>query len=369
MTLQPAQVILLFINVNFILLGIGLFFSKKGNTKANKMLAAFLLVLAWVNTHYAFHYTKEVFLNFEYLLGTHMPFLFLLPPMLYFYYKMVLNGEFQFKKSHWMHVVPAIGITMYYLPLFISSSEYKVNFIITGTCYLNSMAISILFFSYFFYYLFRIAYLSFQKQAELKKAQSFQLLRYVRTANLLNFAVIIILLATVILRFHYMYAALCSSVVYFFILYQIFLNPEVFFSLQKVDERIEEVKYADASLSDEVLQNTSLQLQKIINEEQLYLLRDISLQKISDKLNVPPHHLSQVINKHLGLNFNEFVNKHRVEYAKTNLLNGSHSHLTIEAIGKLAGFNTRQTFINAFRKFENSTPSKFLKEEASSLNS
>jgi AraC-like DNA-binding protein len=49
------------------------------------------------------------------------------------------------------------------------------------------------------------------------------------------------------------------------------------------------------------------------------------------------------------------------EYAKSLILDPNYANITLEAIGNTAGFGSRTTFFNAFKKFEGISPSDFLK--------
>ena len=93
----------------------------------------------------------------------------------------------------------------------------------------------------------------------------------------------------------------------------------------------------------------------------LYLNVKITLPELAYKLEIPAYQLSQAINRKSGLNFNDFINRFRTEYCKNILLDEKYNHYTMEAIGELSGFKSRQTFIKSFKKFYNQTPSEFLK--------
>ena len=80
---------------------------------------------------------------------------------------------------------------------------------------------------------------------------------------------------------------------------------------------------------------------------------------MASDLGYPVHLISAVINKHFKMNFNEFINKLRVQYIIANKNNEDWKNLTLEAISCEAGFNSRSTFISAFKKETGKTPSQF----------
>jgi AraC-like DNA-binding protein len=86
-----------------------------------------------------------------------------------------------------------------------------------------------------------------------------------------------------------------------------------------------------------------------------YAIRDLS-----NETGIPGYLLSLFINQEYGMNFNEMINSCRVEYL-TGLLKTSFDceSYTLEAIGKMAGFNSRTAFIAAIKKHTGMTPSTF----------
>jgi AraC-like DNA-binding protein len=86
-----------------------------------------------------------------------------------------------------------------------------------------------------------------------------------------------------------------------------------------------------------------------------YAIRDLSTET-----GIPGYLLSLLINQEYGMNFNEMINAYRVEYL-AGLLKTSFNceSYTLEAIGKMAGFNSRTAFIAAIKKHTGMTPSTF----------
>jgi YesN/AraC family two-component response regulator len=61
------------------------------------------------------------------------------------------------------------------------------------------------------------------------------------------------------------------------------------------------------------------------------------------------------------MHFNDVINSYRVNYISEGLKNEQWETLTLEAVGEMAGFNNRITFLNAFKKFTGVTPSQYVK--------
>jgi len=71
--------------------------------------------------------------------------------------------------------------------------------------------------------------------------------------------------------------------------------------------------------------------------------------------------LSAVINQVFKTNFNDFLNGHRVDHAKTLIQNDQAKMLTLEGLSEQCGFNNRNSFTAAFKKHTGQTPSDFIK--------
>ncbi|MDR2483253.1 MAG: AraC family transcriptional regulator, partial [Treponema sp.] len=72
----------------------------------------------------------------------------------------------------------------------------------------------------------------------------------------------------------------------------------------------------------------------------------ISLVSVADELQISKYQVSRIIKEAAGLDFPEFINKKRIEYAKKLLLNRS---MTIEEVAKAAGYNYSYYFIKIFK--------------------
>ena len=105
-------------------------------------------------------------------------------------------------------------------------------------------------------------------------------------------------------------------------------------------------------------------LNTFILEQQKYLDPFISLESLSEELNMSSGHLSSLINKYSNKHFSDFINDFRVEQVKKIIMDKAYANYTIVAIGLESGFNSKSTFYSAFKKFTNLSPSQFRKQFA-----
>ena len=121
-------------------------------------------------------------------------------------------------------------------------------------------------------------------------------------------------------------------------------------------------KYKQALFEKAELDNYKLQLEHIMVEETPYLEPGLSLRDLAEMINLPPNHMSQLLNEGFDKNFAEFVNTYRIETFKTKVADPTLRHLTILALAYESGFNSKTVFNTFFKKMTGKTPKAFWKE-------
>lgn len=126
----------------------------------------------------------------------------------------------------------------------------------------------------------------------------------------------------------------------------------------RVPNLSEEKKYIQ-KFEKEYLWEIGEKVELCMKKEKPYLQSDCNISDISCFVNVPVHHLSYYFREELKQNFNSYRNEWRVEYAKNYLAEGKSPKMTLEAIGLLSGFPSRNAFFTAFKKKEGVSPELF----------
>ncbi len=118
-------------------------------------------------------------------------------------------------------------------------------------------------------------------------------------------------------------------------------------------------KYEKSGLKPEVADEYVKTLLRYMEEEKAYLNGGLSIQDLSDELNIPKHYLTQVINENLKKNFYTFVNEYRINAVKEMISNPQYDYLTLLAIAYECGFNSKSSFNNTFKQITGLTPSEY----------
>ncbi|MCF8371362.1 MAG: helix-turn-helix domain-containing protein [Bacteroidales bacterium] len=100
---------------------------------------------------------------------------------------------------------------------------------------------------------------------------------------------------------------------------------------------------------------------RFIEEEEPFLVPNLSLRSLADQVEIHPNKLSWLLNEKVGRNFNEFINHYRVDYFKKLALDPENSHISLIGLTYESGFNSKSVFNTYFKKEEGMTPKEFLK--------
>jgi len=100
-------------------------------------------------------------------------------------------------------------------------------------------------------------------------------------------------------------------------------------------------------------------LEHHMSKQQMYRNQHLTLDLLASEMNIPSNEISFIINKGLNKNFNEWINQYRVNLVKELLDDAANHHLTIDALAEEAGFNSRSSFYDAFKKVTGTTPTKY----------
>jgi len=143
--------------------------------------------------------------------------------------------------------------------------------------------------------------------------------------------------------------------------YRALLQPEIFLGSPEAGPGR---RYERSSLTPENAALHKTRLLEMMERERSYLDPEITLPMLARALEIPVAHLSRVINDLLGRNFYEFVNRYRVEEAKRRLASPRAGGEKLIAVAMECGFNSLATFNRVFKELSGKTPSEYRKNPA-----
>ena len=362
------------------------FFIKNsgGNRRANLFQGLLLVTMAlaifeeWLNN--TGYIVRALYLtNFSESLN------FAFAPLFYLYIRSSLNPET--RRKEWVHFIPLFLWTFYMVFQFIQPDEMKYNSFVqtkhpdwdylTVETAVSDDPLGIRVFVNQLMLIQLVTYISLAIITLLRKFREAKQPLF-RTGNLQlrvlrNSAIHILVLLTimVITKLYfgmrsdvggYLVASYVSFMIYS-TSYQI-LNRSDFFDRPGSFLSFPEVKYRKSSLSE---QDKEMIIKKIKHEMEansFFTNNLASLSGLARQIGESSHHVSQVINEKMNMNFFEMLAFYRVEHAKKLIRNDRDGKITVEELAELVGYNSKSSFNSAFRKYTSKTPSEFRKSPA-----
>lgn len=142
------------------------------------------------------------------------------------------------------------------------------------------------------------------------------------------------------------------------IIYLLFENrfPDFYQLVAREDREKKYKKSLIAGLSKEKIID---RLRELMEIERIYQQFDLKLDDVAAMLLITPHQLSEFVNDYMKMNFSSYINQYRVEDAKRLLVH--HLEQSTLSIGFEVGFGSKQSFNTIFKQQTGMTPSEYRK--------
>jgi AraC-like DNA-binding protein len=122
-----------------------------------------------------------------------------------------------------------------------------------------------------------------------------------------------------------------------------------------------DARYERSGLGEFETRRLKAALLTLMDTERPYRDPELTLPALAERLKSTPHKLSEVLNREMEQTFYDFVNGYRVDEVRARLADPATKHLNILALGLDAGFASKSTFNQAFKKLTGQTPSTYRK--------
>jgi AraC-like DNA-binding protein len=322
------------------------------------------------------------------------PVVILIGPLLFLYFKSLIQGKLVFEKWFWLYLIPLSIFFINTFSYYFIDFESKVQFarlmqhnnhatinLPGGTTFFNydiQLIIAPLhnwiFVGYTFNYLYQL------KKKNLIKS---------KVSSIIVLVMWIILLMMIPVLLHILFATLKSphsfdlsfqdstispDIMYlstlllplsFFIFPNWLYGPE---SSRSIIEKLKEIwKTGSFESSDGLYAMTenSADLARIIQYIEMkkpYLSPTFSMHTLSKDLNIPHLRVSSCFNKEMNISFPEYRKRKRVDHAIELFKEGAHKKMSIEGISAQSGFKNKSSFFLAFQTEFKMTPTEWIEK-------
>nr|WP_315251561.1 AraC family transcriptional regulator [uncultured Flavobacterium sp.] len=346
---------------------------KTDNKPANRLFAFFFIFSAIDLSGFFMYIYTENHRNLEIFRST---FCLLGMPAFYFYVLAVCYSDFRLKSKHTIHLLPFIIVNLLFIPRIYLSIE-EGSFI--GP--LNKMSeiyfIQIVIeFQYIFYIVSVFLILRKYKEIYLENYAnpSTSTYKWLFQMTCVFLSAHLIVASKNILRYSgfkeiFLWAnVLVGSIALFvtcWFIMKALKHPELFRGINSKLKLTKDIlPEADKKPESENEQNDSIknqiaELKQYMTEKEPFLDPSLTIQELSNQINMPVRELSILINHHIDQHFFDFVNEYRIQKAMHILKDQSKSQLTVLEILYEVGFNSKSSFNTSFKKYTNLTPTAY----------
>lgn len=338
--------------------GLIMAFVKKDQSTSNRLLTAWFFISALEFLRVGIDLPSG---------GIHLsnPFL-IFNPLIYFYSKSLIKHNIKLKWYQLLHVLPYILLTAgaYMLDIRFrnihffsidSSTWFKVIFGLTSIISFVAYSVPTVINIHRYRINLKNEYSTLDRQITL--GWLLFVIVYYMTFMIVAYTLGIIHVIT----HEYMYSILVTFSILMTLIY-------IFSFYGLLQERIYPVTNGDATKND-TYKNPRLETEekkRIRKALEDYFTKDkpwfdsrLTITMVSERLNIPRHKLTEVLNTDIGKNFYRFVNEYRVDEVRKMLSDPAYNHYSIEAIGYECGFNSKSAFFSVFKDLTGMTPAQY----------
>jgi len=331
-----------------------IFFTLYLYIKGNRIPSTFFLklhLLFQLTGYISYIYWTRELTFVRPMLVISVPSMFTWGPTFYFYIRSRLYKNFIPEWKLMIHAIPFFISVLFILPVMIEGDNFSDNIAKLGQKIFYFSKIQILIYNiYTFIIIFR-----YKKEIEFFTSSSEK--RKINWLIFLTYGLTITSLTDFLL---YLIPDF-TNVGLGYIIFLIFLNLFFFKAIINPDQflGLDEISLIPVKLSPKKLGNHFREINDIIDKNQLFLDPDLSLHNVAQAVKLSDRIVSQAIKQAINLNFCDYINKKRIEYAKERLSSTTKAERNVLEILYEAGFNSKSVFNSQFKKHTGYSPTIF----------
>ena len=296
-------------------------------------------------------------------------------PLVYFYVKSITQPKFEFRQKDWWHFLPMVILLVYQVfigvydmgqPGFeeVQNGVLKKNLDIQ---YVSPFTLLLGNYSQLLYYAFSVQlFRQYNKHIKANFSNTYQLeLKWIRNfllawILLFTFHSIMMVINIGIQDLHWQqnwWSYFASALVVLYLgMNGYFTNLNQIYQLNVGDVP----KRKEENNPSTLVNATELEkLSSFMQQRTPYLNPELTLSDLAKSLHMNTSQLSHIINAGFQQNFNDFINRYRVDAVKKMIQHNQKSNFSLLGIAQECGFNSKATFNRTFKKFTQQTPSEF----------
>ncbi len=118
--------------------------------------------------------------------------------------------------------------------------------------------------------------------------------------------------------------------------------------------------YRTFHMSTQELKALSARFSQAVEQNKTYLNPTLRIADVAAKIEVSSYSLSYMLNQYLHTNFNDYINKLRIDYFCQRVKKGDAKRFSIDTLSQECGFVSRAGFFRNFKKIMGKTPNEYI---------
>ncbi len=295
-----------------------------------------------------------------YLLYMNYPLIFLVGPFFYYYFRSLMDRKFSFSVRHIFSLIPFLITLIIFIPYYVKSNEEKIalfplNGISDGVVKTLYRIIELSMFPWSLVWVLFAIYRFWNRYYYIKDNHD-RAVKFASIYLLGSLVVMMVILVTDALNLfqYYTFGILGLILIMLFLGVVTFRYPHFFIQVRMESSA---ARYAKSRLSKPVADDVVERIEDLMSLERIYENPDLTINDLSRSLKITPRELSEIINTRYQKNFRNFINAHRVDAARKNLVNRPGE--SILSVCFACGFNSKSNFNRVFMDSVGMTPTEF----------
>jgi len=287
------------------------------------------------------------------LLLISVPSIFIWAPTFYLYIRSRLYIKFAPSLKLLIHSLPAIIIIIYVSIIFIHGEFFHDRISRFGNQLYYASKIQLLIYNIytlFIIYKYQSSLKYHTSASEKQKLSWLFIITYGFTLNSLVGFILNLLTNYSVMMWEYLFFLIFINIFFF----KAIIQPDQFLGID--DSKIMPVRL-DVNKSKTCFHK----IEEAINSNQLFLDPELSLHNVSQAVKFSDRYVSQAIKQNVNLNFADYINIKRIEYAKEILRSTTKAEKNVLEILYESGFNSKSVFNSQFKKHTGLSPTDYRK--------
>jgi AraC-like DNA-binding protein len=357
------------------------FFIQIGNTDKSKMNMGIFMAVAFL-----LYCSHAIFFNnlyelYSYIEGVYIFSMLSLYP-LYYVYLLSLTSKKLIYKQYIIHFIPALVFSLAaFIMVLVLTPEEQIIYVkeilidknlkglnlstlagIKGLIFFLSRAVLLIQIAY---YLIKGILIANKHNQQIVNYYSNTEGKTLNWVKLLNIAFLIVSASSITLVFlgrsyfvQHEASLLFPSIIFSAFIFTIGFkgSRQVHINYDFNDDEITSYSTGTKEGQTEILKKQLIQL---FEDIKVYKNSELRITTVSESLQTNRTYISKLINEEFQMNFNEFVNKYRIDEAKKLLSENNLDVFTMEHIAERSGFGSVNSFTRAFKTMVGMPPSKY----------